>query len=247
MLRYGSVQQSKLLMALKHNKRELQAELETKPNIDASKTRHNYFLHSLGTAESTYNFAMSELALAGIHKIRKNAVLAIECIFSLPGTWQARDYKSFFEDCMAWISENFEGTLLTFDVHLDESAIHAHALILPILEGKLQGDRIKGGKAQIAIRQKSFYESVGIKYGFKNPLEKRLTFAAKRATAKKVMDALKGDPVYQSKVFAWFRDAVFSNPIGCAQILGIPIDNSQRKLKHFVDHKRSRGHGTFEK
>jgi len=247
MLRYGSVQQSKLLVALKHNKRELQAERGFSKNIDFCKTPLNYFLYTRGTADFTYNWAKSQLASAGVHKIRKNGVLAIECIFSLPADWLSRDCKPFFDDCLAWVRDNFEGILLAFDVHLDESSPHAHALVLPLLDGKLQGDRIKGGKEHVAIRQKSFYERVSSKYGFESPVRRKLSTTAKTLLAKSVMKALKDDPVYQSKVFAWIRDAVFKNPLGCAQILGIPLPEDEPKIKHFVDYKRSRGRGTFQK
>lgn len=247
MFRYDSVQQKKLLYALKHNKRELQSERGAHENIDASRMHLNYVLYGFGNSEETYNYARSQIALAGIHRLRKNAVLAIECIFSLPVNWHNKDSKPFFFDCLEWIKANFEGVLLSFDIHLDEAAPHAHALILPLHDGKLQGDAIKGGKAKIVIRQKSFYELVAVNYGFKKPLTKRLGHAAKEILAKQVMNALKTDPVCKSKVFSWVRDSVFSNPIGCAQLLGIPLELPQKELKHFVDYKRSRGRGTFDK
>lgn len=247
MFRYGSVQQKKLLYALKHNKRELQSERGAHENIDVNRMHLNYVLHGFGNSDETYNYARSKIALAGIHRLRKNAVLAIECIFSLPVSWHDKDSKPFFFDCFKWLKESFEGVLLSFDIHLDEAAPHAHALILPLVDSKLQGDAIKGGKAKIAIRQKSFYEAVAVNYGFKNPRTKRLDHAEKEMLAKRVMSALKTDPVYKSKIFAWVRDSVFANPIESAQLLGIPLVHPKKELKHFVDYKRSRGHGAFEK
>lgn len=247
MFKYDSVQQKKLLLALKHNKRELQNEYGASRNIDATKMHLNYVLHSLGDAQQTYNYAMSQIALAGIHSIRKNAVLAIECMFSLPVNWFDKDSKPFFNDCIEWVQQHFAGELLSFDVHLDESAPHAHALILPLLNRKLQGDKIKGDISCVKARQQSFYEQVSAKYGFKNPVLIKLSKEDKRQLAAKVMQQLKSDPIMQSKAYQWFRDAVYASPIGCAQMLGITIEPSQPKLKHFVDYKRSPGHGSFEK
>lgn len=247
MFKYGSVQQIKLLLALKHNKRELQQERGASKNIDLTKKHLNYFLHSLGDAQETYNYAMSQIALAGIHNIRKNAVLAIESMFSLPVTWHNNNSKAFFEDCLLWARSNFEGTLLSFDIHLDESAPHAHALFLPLLDGKLQGDKIKGSKATIYARQKSFYEQVSAKYGFKNPNLTKLSKEAKIKLATEVMRHLKNDSVMQSKVYSLFRDNVFANPLPFAQLLDISIEPTQPSNKHFVDCKRSKGHGSFVK
>lgn len=247
MFKYDSVQQKKLLMALKHNKRELQHEHGASKNINATKMHLNNFLHSLGDAQQTYNYAMSKIALAGIHSIRKNAVLAIECMFSLPVNWFDKEHKPFFNDCYDWVQQNFAGELLSFDVHLDESAPHAHALILPLHEGKLQGDKIKGNRACVKERQRLFYEQVSGKYGFKNPALLRLSKEEKRQLATKVMQHLKSDPIMESKAYQWFRDAIFADPVGCAQMLGIAIEPSQPKLKHFVDYARSKGHGSFVK
>lgn len=246
MFKYNSVQKNKLLLALKHNKRELQHELGANKNIDATRMHLNYFLHSLGDAQQTYNYAMSKVAFAGIHSIRKNAVLAIECMFSLPVTWHDSDNRAFFEDCLSWAKEHFQGILLSFDVHLDESAPHAHALFLPLLDGKLQGDKIKGDISCVKARQQSFYEQVCAKYGFKNPALLRLSKEDKKQLATEVMRYLKSDPVMQSKAYQWVRDCVFANPLAPAQLLNIPIEASQPKRKHFVDIKRSRGHGNFE-
>jgi len=43
--------------------------------------------------------------------------------------------------------------LLSFDVYLDESAPHVHALILPLLNGKMNGNEIMDGKGNKSSRQ----------------------------------------------------------------------------------------------
>jgi len=41
---------------------------------------------------------------------------------------------------------NFAGELLSFDIHKDEAAPHAHAVILPLIDGKMQGSNMMAEK-----------------------------------------------------------------------------------------------------
>jgi len=45
------------------------------------------------------------------------------------------------------------GVLLSFDVYLDESAPHVHALILPLVNDKVNGNEIMDGKGNTSSRQ----------------------------------------------------------------------------------------------
>jgi hypothetical protein len=243
--RYGSVKQKTFLNALRHNKRETQRAFGAKTNIDASRMKLNYSLYGLGTADDVDNYARSQIALAGIKEIRKNAVFSVECIFSLPVSFHDKDNSAYFKDCLLWLQKKFEGELLTFDVHLDESAPHAHALILPILDGKLQGDKIKGNRTNVRERRESFIHEVGSKYGLKSKEFK--SKAEKSELAKSVMKALENDSILKSVIYPWVRDAIFRNPEACAQMLDIKVKDHKMETKSFVDIKRSRGKGEFVK
>ena len=58
---------------------------------------------------------------AGITKLRKDAVKAIEIVFSLP-VEPNLDQRRYFEDCLSWAAGQFggAGNVLAADVHLDE-------------------------------------------------------------------------------------------------------------------------------
>lgn len=92
-LRYGSVGGKLFFAALKHNKREIQKEYGANLNIDILRSPENYILHGLETASEIERYAKSLLALAGISKVRTNAVWAVEIVFSLPAEWHFKDTK----------------------------------------------------------------------------------------------------------------------------------------------------------
>ncbi len=134
---------------MKHNKRTLQAERGAGANIDPLRTSLNYALTRAYTAEQIDRYPKVLMVKAGIDKPRKNGVMALEVIFSLPIDRHQKDTRLFFKDCLQWVKKNIPGELLSFDVHLDESAPHAHTLILPLVNNKMKGNEIMGGKGNL--------------------------------------------------------------------------------------------------
>ena len=232
--RLGSVSMARggLLPALRHNKRDL----PERGHIDPTRSHLNYALTPIETAQTIDKHARKRLIDLDITP-RKNAVLAIEAIFSLPASWHSRNNQSFFVACFEWITEAIQGELLSFDVHLDESAPHAHALILPLLDGKLQGRNIMGSKANIYKLQNAFMQEVGSKYGLKS--NKRLTATTKAQLYSDITHALEQarEPIMQSKLWDVVRDDIRRNPLPYAQLLGIatPIHATNGKAKTFVE------------
>lgn len=247
LFRYGSVNGKSFVAAIKHNRRETQKVFGAKAHIDINRTSLNYYLHGLESAEKIERYANSRLALHGV-KVRKNAVWAVEIIFSLPVNWHEKDTSQFFSDCYQWTLKTFEGELLSFDVHVDESAPHAHALIFPLIDGKMQGDKLKGGMNKIYERQRLFYEQVAVHYGFKMPSRVRLNYQDKASLAKEVIKRLNKDSIQTSAIFSWVRDAIFANPVPCAQLLEIPLPSVEKTpAEAFIEIKRSKGRGSFER
>jgi hypothetical protein len=248
-IKLGAVNRKKttLLEALRHNRRELQEERGAPANIDASRSNLNYALHGDGNAQTIANHARIQMFKAGIEEPRANAVMAVEVLFSLPIDRHQHDTRSFFHDCYEWVKATFcAGELLSFDVHLDEAAPHAHAMILPLVEGKMQGNAMLGGRGNLKRIDNLFFEQVASKHGLSKRDYKRLNAANKGKLAKDVLKRLNGDSVRKSAIWAWVRDAITADPIQCAEILGIEISVSPKKQKHFVDIARSRGKGKFE-
>lgn len=226
-------------VALKHNRREV---IQETGHIDSTRTYLNYFLYGAGSAKDITLRAKTELVNAGIEKLRKNGVMAVEIIFSLPTNRHNQNTKPFFNDCLAWVQRNMQGKLLAFDVHLDEAAPHAHAVILPLIDGRMQGRDMIGNIGNLNRLRKLFYNEVATRYGLSkgNP---KLTGQAKDALAQYVSKILMNDPVKNSTLWPLGQAAISSDPTTYAEYLGLSIQSAKYKGKSFVQIMTSTGHG----
>ena len=220
-----------LLVAARHNKRTIQAEKGAGSHIDASRSRLNFSLRGESTPEAINDVARRKMDAAGIIKLRKDAIRAIEILFSLPfkSTIDPRDY---FEHCKRWAGDRFgQENILSSDVHLDESCPHCHVLILPLRDGRMVGSAMIGGRAQLIETRKHFNDNVATLYGLR--LEPRLRGASKEALAEAVTKRLTGtsDPVTHSSLWQVVRDAIGRDPAPFALALNIPLPTEQPKTK----------------
>ena len=219
----------KLGAALRHNKRAIQRELGANSHIDARRIPLNYSLTELQTHNEIYERAKAMMQSAGVTKLRKNGVSALEILFSLP-VGSMIDHKAFFADCFEYAKTEFSPELiLSADVHLDESAKHMHILILPLIEGRMQGDAMAGDKRVFYERQNRFYQTVAAKYGLKKPPSK----FNKQALSKAVLLHMSQtqDPAQKSPVWAAIRDAIGNNPLPFAEAFGIEPQAPQPKMQ----------------
>ena len=235
---------TKVLDALKHNKRTLQAERGANGNIDATRSHLNYSLTGSNTAEQIALHAKVQILTAGIDKPRINQVMAIEAIFSLPIDRHPQDTTLFFSDCFEWVKRAFAGELLSFDIHLDESTPHAHAVILPLVEGKMQGSAMMGGRGNLMRLINQFHADVARHHGLSSSESKRISAMDKQSLSQLVLTHLKLDAVMQSNVWACVRDLIVNDPLPFAQMLSIKLaDKTQAKTKSFVAIMTSKGKG----
>jgi Plasmid recombination enzyme len=239
----GKFVQYGLLALLKHHKRTE----KPKDNIDPAKSSFNYCLTNVVAPEAITSHANSQMLAAGLVKRRLNGVMAVEVLFSLPIDWHTKDTRPFFRDSLAWVKDTFAGELLSFDVHLDEAAPHAHALILPLVEGRMQGNKMIGGKGNLMRLINLFHKDVAKHYGLSRSDYKRYNSADKESVALAVLNRLQGDSIMKSSAWAWAREAIQADPFPLAQMLAIVnAQPTSKKAKSFVDHKRSNGKGSFE-
>lgn len=232
-----------LLPALKHNKREL----PERGHIDTTRTKLNYSLTPQNDAKTLFNDYRKRLIDLDI-KERKNGVQAIEAIFSLPVSWHSRNNTEFFVACFEWVQKTIQGEMLSFDVHLDEEAPHAHALVLPIVDGKLQGSNVLGGKGNIYRLQRAFSNGVGEKFGL--PLNKRLNPNKRKELSKVVLSTMHrdNDNAIKSKLWTLFQDTIKRNPQPYADLLGVVVtDTKQKRGKSFVEIMTSKGKGNTKR
>lgn len=249
LIRLGAIKGKQgVLVALKHNKRELQSERGADAHIDVTRTPLNYALAGDDTPANIATYAKIQMLKAGIETPRKNAVMAVEVIFSLPIERHSQESLPFFKDCHQWVLTTFEGELLSFDVHLDEAAPHAHALLLPLIKGKMQGNYLIGGTGNLMRLINLFHKEIAHRYGLSKSDRKRLNAADKATLEREVLTRLRADAIVQSCVWACVRDAIHKDPLPYAQMLSIDHQQSkQSNIKSFVDYKRSKGKGSFQR
>jgi hypothetical protein len=250
LIRLGAIKGNNgVLFALKHNKRTLQKERGSDVHIDVSRTPLNYSLTSNDDAVTISRHAKAQMQYAGIEKPRSNGVMAVEVVYSLPIDRHSQNTRPYFNDCYNWTLKTFAGELLSFDVHLDESAPHAHAIILPLIDGKMQGNRMMGGYGNLMRLINLFHSEVAICYGLSKRNYRRLNAKDKQGIERLVLNRLQGDSVMKSSVWSCIRDAIHKDPLPFAQILSIDYQSvtTAKDKRHFVDIKRSRGKGSFQK
>jgi hypothetical protein len=169
-------------VAAKHNLREIAAEIGADSHIDAARIRDNFSLRGPDTAAGVVREAKALLDAAGVVKLRKNAVTALELMFTLPARTNVA-LREYFENATRWAERHFGVPVLSSVVHLDEGAPHCHVLMLPLVNGKMNGSDLHGGRSKLSTMQASFHEEVGATYGFVRQVPKKRIGAAARASA----------------------------------------------------------------
>ena len=244
--KYNGRKPQTLLLAARHNRREIQAELGARGRIDPSRTHLNEALAGPTTAAEVVAQAKTLMAGAGVDaaKLRKDYTQAIEVLFSLPAS-AAIDDGQYFQRCVEWAGRHFGVVnILSADIHRDESAPHCHVLVLPLVNNKMKGSALKGRKETAAMCE-SFYRSVAQSFGLKQPA-KRLVGAARYAAANAVNQALEGtqDAILQSGLWETVKQAIERDPAPYMAALGIEATPHKTKpLKKFVDYVVSTGKG----
>lgn len=231
--------------ALKHNRREIQHDRGAGGHIAPERIRLNYSLHGAGNAREIAVRAKIAMLEAGIETPRKNGVMGVEILFSLPIDRHQQDSRPFFEDCLSWVQRNMQGELLAFDVHLDEAAPHAHAVILPLVDGRMQGRDMIGNTGNMNRLRNLFYSEVAKRYGLSQGNTK-LCEKDKAVLARQVIDALSNDPMRYSALWPFVRDAIHADPAPYAQHLGLIQQPSKRRTRSFVQIMTSPGRGKIQ-
>ena len=232
-----------ITVAARHNRRVIQAEIGASGSIDPTRSGLNETLQGPSTAADVGQLAKDLMAAAGVVKLRKDAVMALEIVFSLPPGHQLDD-KAYFTDCAAWAGAYFGCVNLSVDIHRDEAAPHCHALLLPLIDGRMIGNKIAGGKQKIAAMHKDFFDQVAARHGL-SKAPARLTGAAKQAAVKAVLQKMRetGDSALQSAAWATIRDGIENDPGPFLLALGIVLSAPKKKLKTTAAIFTSKGKG----
>ncbi len=243
--------QRQVLDALRHNKREIQAELGAAGYINVSRSHLNRCLAGPDTSDAGYaavKNAVDVWVKDSGRKIRKDAVLAIELVFSLPAKSEQINAQAFFQDCLEWAKKEFpDCSVISADSHADETNPHLHVLLNCLLKDRLIGSRAIGYKRDFINRSVRFFEEVGRKYGLR-PSTMMVSRADRKQLEAAVLNELRrlNDPVLKSTVFNAIKTAVGLNPAPFAQDLSLPIIQTPpapKKLRTMTQVFTSKGKG----
>lgn len=231
--------------AARHNRRVIQAEMGAAGSIDPTRSRLNETLAGPSTAAGVGQLAKDLMAAADVLKLRKDAVMGLEIVFSLP-PGHATDDRAYFTACAEWAGAAFGGAhnVLSADIHRDEAAPHCHVLLLPLIDGRMDGSNLLGGKQKLMALQKDFHVKVASKFGL-SKAPARLAGTAKQAGAKEVLQHLRdtADPVLKSPGWPAYRDAIEAAPASFLLAYGLELATPKKKLRTFTQIMTSKGKG----
>lgn len=142
--------------SLQHNFRERET-----ANADASLTADNQHL-----AAKTTDEAMGLLRERLPEKRRKDAVVAVEYLFTTSPEWSQKasesDQREFFTRSMEWLESKYgKENVITATIQVDETTPHLSAFVVPITrDGRLSAKEFIGNKTKMSGDQTSFHEKV---------------------------------------------------------------------------------------
>ena len=142
--------------------------------IDPRKSHLNTELVPLGSL-SLEDKVISIIAARGIaldsYRLKmKNRGYAVELLFSVTDGYVC-DFYSLYTDCIEWLkSYHPESVIAHAVVHFDEKTPHMHVVLVPIVDGKLQADKVRGYRKLNSLRSISLYECLDPYYGLSYPV-----------------------------------------------------------------------------
>lgn len=109
--------------AARHNHREILAEMGAAQDshIDPARTGANRVLRGCDTAAGVVSAAQSLMDDAGVKPLRKDAVRALEIIFSLPPQ-SAINHDQFFNESVQWAEQYFAVPVILCRVRYSSTA-----------------------------------------------------------------------------------------------------------------------------
>lgn len=207
--------------ALRHNMRAIQAELGADSHIAPYRTHLNQVIYGKRTAKSANELRCRILQRLKLTKPRTNAVHAIEVVISLPVD-QKINQLGFFLCARDWIKAHYGGLMLHAVIHNDEDAPHMHALILPIVNKKLQGNALKGNRTRMMNLQSDFYREVCAPFGLEKP-QSKLNTNTQKQMAQAVIREIECKPNvwWECDFQEAVKSLIYKNPIAFLKPVGL--------------------------
>jgi hypothetical protein len=166
-------------------------------------------------------------------RIRRDAVVSIEAVFSIPASRDDISAEAFFDQCLVWLKKEFDQTtVISADVHLDESNPHMHVLLCCVSPNALTGSKSVSFAKYFIERNLRFFEEVGKPHGLEAP-----SCALSKSDLKNLAHRVKltiqkqSDPMLRSRCFVSICKAIVANPVNFAIDLGIQIVPGSKPAK----------------
>jgi hypothetical protein len=217
--------------AAKHNCRELAAEigLTADSHIDPKRIRHNIILRGADTAAGIAGAAQSLMDDAEVKPLRKDAVRALEIIFSLHAE-STIAHRPYFEDATRWAENYFNVPAISSIIHLDEAAPHCHVILLPLIDGRMVGSDLMGGRSKIVAHQSDFHDKVGKCYGLaRMTIRKRLNASIRREAVELAFHALEANSGLNSGIIRVLIEPHQVNPAPLLEALNLDMPKPEIK------------------
>ena len=151
-----------LQLAEKHNTRTLYPHTGMVGDIDLSQTPQNLELIPLGRRSLT-DTVFAALRDRGIDPsspvlCRRGRGFAIEFVFSCTSGHKT-NFDALYAEALEWLIRALpECPVVHAVIHFDQGSPHMHAILVPIKDGRLQADVIRGYKQVSKERNHSLYE-----------------------------------------------------------------------------------------
>lgn len=235
-----------LALAERHNTRTLYPMSGVVGDIDLSQTHKNLELVPLG------RLSLVEKIWAVLHDrgidpsnpalCRKNRGFAIEFVFSCTSGHKT-NFDALYAEALEWLIRSLpECPVVHAVIHFDQGSPHMHAIIVPIKDGRLQADAIRGYKQVSKQRNHSLYGFLKGDYGLDYP--ERLKGVRKVVGADMVIYAIHqiapGDLL--SRIRLELEAAIYSRPEPFLSALGISYQEIEDEIGY---QERMRGGSVF--
>lgn len=225
--------------AARHNLREIQAELGAHSHINPLEMHRNQILEGESIASEVANQATELMKQAGVLSLRKDAVLGLELICSLPKSKEMAS-NEFFNDALLWAKSYFNAPILSAVVHYDEAAPHCHILILPLVNGAMRGSKLMGYKGSLRGMNVDFQDKIGQRYGLVlRSVTRSYSSAMREQIAGEMVRAIQIKPSHLNNpkvANALTQDFAQKLPQNLMNLLGVSLPSNQpTKKKSFVE------------
>jgi hypothetical protein len=222
--------EGQLRAAVLHNHRAWIEAPAAMPHINSSKSAHNVLLSAAQDPRDVHSLRQARMATMTDtqRKLRKDAVLTVEFIVSLPNGLDF-EYVTFFNAAQNWLGQRFGGleNITSAVVHFDEPMPHMHVLIVPVIQGRLCGSDAIGYGRKFTSLLREFHVEVAAAFGLRAHAAAPKG-QARKTLAKAVLQELtaKGDAVFASALFSMVKEAIEAQPAKYAALLNVDWDEA---------------------